>query len=344
MNNSSLSVRKIIIGVSVGGLLTIFVLITIMYLLIKNKLIIYGGLVLFISLLFWEILFLYLFQRKLSGFTADLCRTLDNMINGNNKPEINLEEESLLARISHRLDRLYNIMQENRQKIEQEKTDLQILVSDISHQTKTPIANLKIINDTLMTRSMPEERKNEFLQATSGQLEKLDFMIQALVKASRLEAGLIVLEKRSAPIYETIVSALNGVLAPLEKKDLSLTVNCPEELTLYHDVRWTGEALFNLLDNAVKYTPVNGNIHIAVLDWEMHVKIDIEDTGRGIPEREQAAIFKRFYREESVHEIDGIGLGLYMAREIITKQGGYIKVISEIGKGTTFSVFLPKIQ
>jgi signal transduction histidine kinase len=342
MSKKSLSIHKVIIGISIGGTLTLFVLITIMYLLIKNTFVIYWGLALFISMLFWGVLFLHLFQYKLTEFTADLCKTLDNMIDGTNKPEINLEEESLLARISHRLDRLYNIMQENRQKIEREKTELQILVSDISHQTKTPIANLKIINDTLLTRPMSEERKYEFLQATSGQLEKLDFMIQALVKASRLETGLIVLEKKLAPVYETIVSALNGVLAPLEKKELSLTVSCPEELILYHDVRWTGEALFNLLDNAVKYTPANGSIQIAVHDWEMYVKIDIQDTGKGIPEREQAAIFKRFYREESVHEVDGIGIGLYMAREIITKQGGYIKVISEVGQDTTFSVFLPK--
>lgn len=342
MSKNSLSVRKIIIGVSVGGMLTIFALVTIMYLLIKNTYVIYGGLALFISLLFWEVLFLYLFQRKLSEFTTDLCRTLDNMIDGNNRPQINLEEESLLARISHRLDRLYHIMQENRRKIEQEKTELQILVSDISHQTKTPIANLKIINDTLLTRSMSEEKKHEFLQATNDQLDKLDFMIRALVKASRLETGLIVLEKKTVPIYETIVSALNGVLAALEKRHLNLSVSCPEELKLYHDVRWTGEALFNLLDNAVKYTPVNGNIHIAVQNWEMYVKIDVEDTGKGIPESEQTAIFKRFYRGESVHEIDGIGIGLYLAREIITKQGGYIKVISDVGKGTTFSMFLPK--
>ncbi|MEW9097038.1 MAG: HAMP domain-containing sensor histidine kinase [Clostridiaceae bacterium] len=342
MKKNHLSVHKIIIGISIGSILTIFVLIAVMYMLIKNVIVIYGGLVLFFSLFFWEVLFLCLFQRKLSQFTDDLCRTLDNMINGNDKPEANFEEESLFARISHRLDRLYSIMQANRRKVEEEKTELQILVSDISHQTKTPIANLKIINDTLLTRSMPEEKRYEFLQATNSQLDKLDFMIQALVKASRLETGLIVLEKKAAPIYETIVSALNGILAPLEKRHLNLTVNCPEELTVYHDVRWTGEALFNLLDNAVKYTAINGNIHVTVQEWEMYIKIDVKDTGKGIPESEQAAIFKRFYREETVHEIDGIGIGLYITREVITKQGGYIRVISAVDKGTTFSVFLPK--
>ena len=119
-------------------------------------------------------------------------------------------------------------------------------------------------------------------------------------------------------------------------------MDCPEDLTVAHDSRWTSEALFNLLDNAVKYTPAGGNIHVTVQVWEFYVKIDVADTGRGIPESAQATIFKRFYREASVHTVDGIGIGLYLAREIITMQGGYIKVISEIDKGSTFSVFLPR--
>ena len=171
---------------------------------------------------------------------------------------------------------------------------------------------------------------------------KLDFLIQAMVKTSRLEAGVITLEKKDALIEETLVYAINGILAPMEKKGIELTVDCPEGLTISHDSRWTSEALFNLLDNAVKYTPAGGSIHVSVQNWEMYWKIDVTDTGRGIPEQEQATIFKRFYREEAVHEVDGIGIGLYLAREIITMQGGYILVTSEVGKGSTFSVFLPQ--
>ena len=137
-------------------------------------------------------------------------------------------------------------------------------------------------------------------------------------------------------------NTINGILAPLEKKGIELTVNCPEGLTIFHDSRWTSEALFNLLDNAVKYTPAGGSIHISVQNWEMYLKIDVSDTGRGIPEQEQSTIFKRFYREEAVHEVDGIGIGLYLAREIITMHGGYIMVTSEVGKGSVFSVFLPR--
>ena len=118
-------------------------------------------------------------------------------------------------------------------------------------------------------------------------------------------------------------------------------MDCSEDLCLCHDSRWTAEALFNLLDNAVKYTPAGGKIAVTVEQWDMYVKVNVADTGRGISESNQAAIFRRFYREDEVHDKTGVGIGLYLAREIITMQGGYIKVSSEVGKGSVFSVFLP---
>ena len=122
---------------------------------------------------------------------------------------------------------------------------------------------------------------------------------------------------------------------------ISVTVDCPEGLLLSHDSKWTAEAVFNLLDNAVKYTPVGGAIRISVEQWEMYVKLSVSDTGKGISESNQASIFRRFYREEEVHEQQGVGIGLYLTREIVTRQGGYIKVVSEPGKGSEFSIMLP---
>ncbi len=303
--------------------------------------VLYGGF-LTVALLVWGGVFLYYFQRKLTLFTDSLCRTLDDMMDSTARPEMDYEAETLLARISHRLERLYHVMQKSRDTIAKEKADLQSLLSDISHQTKTPIANLKMINETMLTRPISEEQRKEFLESTGSQLDKLDFLIQAMVKTSRLESGVITLEKKDALVEETLVKAVNGILAPMEKKNIELTVDCPEGLTISHDSRWTSEALFNLLDNAVKYTLAGGSIHVSVQNWEMYLKIDVTDTGRGIPEREQAAIFKRFYREEAVHDVDGIGIGLYLVREIITMQGGYIMVTSDVGRGSTFSVFLPR--
>ena len=174
-----------------------------------------------------------------------------------------------------------------------------------------------------------------------SQLDKLDFLMQTMIKTSRLEAGVIALEPKPQAIYDTLAAALGGILLNAEQKKIAVTVECTETVTAAHDRKWTTEALFNILDNAVKYTPEGGKIHVAVVCWEMYVKIDISDTGIGIPEQHQGTIFKRFYREDRVHDAPGIGIGLYLTREIITRQGGFIRVASEVGTGSTFSVFLP---
>lgn len=338
-NLSTRAFLRLIVG---GASLTSILLLFILYAFTKDIRMILGGFSVMILLFLWGAVFLHYFQKKLSAFTDGLCRALDEMMDSTVRPQINYEAETLLARISHRLERLYHVMQETRHKVEEEKAELQSLVSDISHQTKTPIANLKMLNDTMLTRRITDETRKEFLHATASQLDKLDFLIQGMVKTSRLETGVITLEKKETAIADTLVDAINGVLAPMERKHLHLSVNCPENLTVSHDSRWTSEALFNLLDNAVKYTPEGGDIHVTVQDWEMYLEIAVTDTGRGIPESVQATIFKRFYREEAVHDVDGIGIGLYLAREIITMQGGYITVESEVGKGSTFSIFLPQ--
>ena len=342
MKIEKLSVQKFLRLIVCGAALTSAVLLILLFVITQNLRLVLYGVLLTAALLVWGGIFLHYFQKRLTLFTDNLCRTLDDMMDSTARPQMDYEAETLLARISHRLERLYNIMQKDRDCIAKEKADLQSLLSDLSHQTKTPLANLKMLNETMLTRPLSEEQRTVFLQATGSQLDKLDFLIQAMVKTSRLESGVITLEKKDASIEDTLVTAINGILAPMEKKQITLTVDCPEDLAVSHDSRWTSEALFNLLDNAVKYTPAGGSIRVAVQNWEMYLKIDVTDTGRGIPESEQATIFKRFYREASVHDVDGIGIGLYLAREIITMQGGYIMVTSEVGKGSTFSVFLPQ--
>jgi len=316
-------------------------MITVMYLLTSNTNVIWCSL-LFSALIVISMVWLIVFIRgQLTNFSNNICSLLDSMMSEKFEPPHISEEESLFYKINHRLVRLYEIMQENRSRIDKEHANLQELISDISHQVKTPIANLKMVNSTLLEQPMPEEKRKEFLSASVEQLDKLDFLMQAMIKTSRLETGIISLEKKRQPIYDTLAGALGGILLNAEKKNITVNVDCSENMEISHDRKWTGEALFNILDNAVKYTPDGGSISISVKTWEMYFKIDITDTGKRIPEACQSSIFKRFYREEAVHDIPGIGIGLYLARKIITMQGGYIKVTSKIGHGSTFSVFLP---
>lgn len=287
--------------------------------------------------------FVAFLRRKLVLFSDNLCRTMDDMLNGSVAPPQSYEEENLFYKINHRLTRLYEVLRENQESMAKERANLQELVSDISHQVKTPIANLQMVNATLLEQPVPEEKRQEFLMASSGQLEKLDFLMQAMIKTSRLETGVISLDKKMQPLYDTLAAALGGILLNAERKNIHVSVACPADIVLAHDRKWTSEALFNILDNAVKYTPAGGDIQVSVQSWEFYVKVDITDSGKGIAENRQGRIFKRFYREEEVHDIEGIGIGLYLAREIVTMQGGYIKVVSTVGCGSTFSVFLPHV-
>ena len=292
--------------------------------------------------LFWLFLLTLFFAKRLSQFTSDLCQTMDSMISGGQEPARAEDRETIFVRISYRLSRLYGILQENRRKVDEERRELQTLVSDISHQVKTPVANLKMVTDTLLAKPVTEQERRDFLQGIRSQTDKLEFLVQSMGKASRLETGAITLEKKDVPLLDTLAQAMSGIVYGAEQKGISVEVQCPDDLRVSHDSKWTAEALFNLLDNAVKYTPAGGKISVSVEQWEMYVKLDVTDTGKGIPESRQAAIFRRFYREEEVHDQPGVGIGLYLAREIVTRQGGYIKVDSEVGRGSTFSVFLPR--
>lgn len=341
MKLERLSIKNLCLLIGAGALLSMLVIIAVLYALTSDTLMLWGGAALIVCTIVWIFLLVLFFSKRLSVFTRDLCQTLDNMISGNEEPKQISDRETLFSRISHRLSRLYDIMQENSRKVDEERQELQRLVSDISHQVKTPVSNLKMVTDTLLTKSVTDQERIDFLQGIRSQIDKLDFLFQALVKTSRLETGAIRLEKKDCLLFDTLAQAMSGIVYSAEKKDIIVTVDCPEDLYLSHDSKWTAEALFNLLDNAVKYTLTGGRISVSVEQWEMYIKLNVTDTGKGISEGNQASIFRRFYREEEVHDESGVGIGLYLAREIITRQGGYIKVISEIGKGSTFSVFLP---
>ena len=341
MKNRLLSVKRLFLWICVGLLLSMTVITFILFSLTLEAVVLIAGAALIVCALVWFLVLTQAFGKRLSRFTSDLCKTLDNMMDGDEEPESVDNNETLFARINYRLTRLYQIMRENRHKVEEERQELQALVSDISHQVKTPVSNLKMVTDTLLTKPVTEAEKIDFIKGVRSQTDKLDFLFQALVKTSRLETGVIRLEKKQACIYNTVAQAMSGIVYAAEKKQIGVSVDCPENLTVAHDSKWTAEALFNLLDNAVKYTPAGGKITVTVEEWEMYVEIKVADTGKGISESNQAAIFRRFYREEEVHDQPGVGIGLYLAREIITQQGGYIKVVSELGNGSAFSIMLP---
>lgn len=286
---------------------------------------------------FWKYIRL---KHDVYEYTQNLDTAISRMLKNEGLKSSSCEKDDLWGKIYGRLVRLSRLYTHKNLEISEEKNKLKELVSDISHQTKTPIANIKLYLE-MMADEPDSDRNQEYLKKMNGQVDKLDFLLQSMVKMSRLETGTIKIQKENAPLAGTLAAAISNVVIKAEKKHIKIDVQYDEQLELNHDKKWTAEAIFNILDNAVKYTNDGGNIHIVVRRQELFTKISIEDTGKGIAPERQATVFTRFYREPEVHDNDGIGIGLYLAREIITLQKGYIEVQSKVGRGSIFMIYLP---
>lgn len=227
------------------------------------------------------------------------------------------------------------------QKLEEQLAQVSGLLSDISHQTRTPMTNIRLYVQLLEEQKLSEEAGNLALEL-ERQTKKLQGLIEALVQSSRLESGLLVLHPVHSDLSAIGARAAEQYRSRAEEKRISIILELNPAPAVF-DEKWTEEAVCNLLDNAVKYTPERGCITICSQSYELFSRIDVADTGFGIPEEEQAKIFGRFYRAPEAWSHEGIGIGLYLTRQILSGQGGYVKVSSAPGRGSTFSLFLPKL-
>lgn len=249
-------------------------------------------------------------------------------------------DESLSASVENKLAEYLAVSETQREKAAAEQEKTKMLIADISHQTKTPIANLLLYTELL--REEEGAGNDETIALLESQVRKLDFLIRSLVKLSRLETGILMLHPRKSEVSMLLEEAKEQYAAQAQKKGLYLHVLSEEaeKVTACFDPKWTLEALGNLIDNAIKYTQTGG-VTVRVNPYELFVCIEVADSGVGIAEEEHAKIFGRFYRSMSVSDEQGVGIGLYLAREIVRQESGYLQLTSEVGKGTTFSLYLP---
>lgn len=282
----------------------------------------------------------FFFRQKYVSFAENIERQIDDFINGD-FDKSNINEEQLDSKLSSKLYKLGNIINAKMEKNSQSKKEIQEMVSDIAHQIKTPIANIRMYSDTISNNDLSKEKEQEFLEIITGQVDKLEFFTDSLTKMSRLETNMIVLNKEQAKIIECLEKSKEQAQSLAEKKNINIEINGDISATIKYDKKWTLEVICNILENAIKYTNDNGKIEINIEKLESFLKIDITDNGIGIESENINNIFKRFYREQKVHNIEGVGIGLYLSKTIIEQQNGYIKVKSKVNEGSTFSVFLP---
>lgn len=294
--------------------------------------------VLALLVLVGSILYALWCHRKTRRVMQHLGQMLDAAIGGTFSESV--FDESSFSSIESKMAQYLSASSVSAMNLTQEKDKIKGLIADISHQTKTPLSNVLLYTQLLAEQSLPKESAT-CLAALSTQAEKLQFLIDTLVKTSRLEAGILTLHPRESEIAPMLQEIYAQIAPVAEEKGIVLQLPSCQE-SAYFDAKWTGEAIYNLVDNAVKYTPPGGSISFNVTPYELFCRIDIIDSGIGIAEEEQANVFRRFYRSPHVSDTEGVGIGLYLARQILAEEGGYIKLHSVPGRGSKFSVFLPQ--
>ena len=283
------------------------------------------------SIVFW-------YRHRTRRIMENLNRMLDIAMQGDFTEEH--FDESMLSSVESKLAHYLTASATSAKNVQTEKDKIKTLIADISHQTKTPIANILLYTQLLREQPLPEESQ-PCVYSLESQSRKLQSLIDALVKTSRLESGIIALRPSAGNLASVIQSAISQLAPKAEEKGISILAESKDADAVF-DPKWTEEAIFNLLDNAVKYTPSGGGVRISVTSYELFSAVHISDSGPGIPEEEQSKVFQRFYRGMEHQNEEGVGIGLYLVRQIAEGQGGYVKVTSEKGCGSTFSLYLPR--
>lgn len=267
-----------------------------------------------------------------------LLQRLDKILGGEKLDTV--YDESLDAAVSHRLNRIMEIFQMGKEAAEEERDVVKSLISDISHQIRTPLSNITLYTG-LLKETLTEESARRLSDKIEKNAEKLELLMQELVKSSYAEQGLIEINPRAVSLDALIKKGCQLVELKALKKKIRIRASY-HGYSCFADSRWTEEVFGNLLENAIKYSPEGSEVLVDSVSYESFVCVRIEDRGIGIPEEEQGKIFQRFYRGSNVKEKQGFGIGLYLAREVLNRQGGYIKVKSVPDRGTAAYVFLPR--
>ena len=256
----------------------------------------------------------------------------------------NTLKTGIRSQLQEQMERVGHAVEVYKKQLEDEKENTKSMITDISHQLKTPVSALRLSLELLGDEQITEEEKREFLERGKQEVEKLNHLMGTLVNLSRLEADMIRLEPRKASLKATLIRGVNGIYLKAEEKQIEMEMKEFSDMELLHDPRWTAEAISNVLDNAVKYSPAKSTIRIRVEPMVSYVLIEVEDEGIGIEKSEYPNIFKRFYRGKrpEAEAQEGAGVGLYLVRKIFEEQGGNVCALPAHGKGAVIRMMLPK--
>lgn len=275
----------------------------------------------------------------ISGIIIQLADLMDVLLFIDEHEIFPDSEDTVLSKLQNKVVKLSKILKNKNQQEEQEHENIKRLASDISHQLKTPIANLKMYSGFLANGNLSENTQKEYIDIICMSVERLNFLSENIIKVSRLESGIIQLKMQKQCLNETVLKAVKDIYTKSLQKGIEIKYSETGKIELKHDKNWTAEAVFNLLDNAVKYGKKGNTIYLSIRRFGMFAEIAVKDENNIIPYEERNNIFMRFYRGKNSSRQEGLGIGLYLAREITVKQGGYIN-IKPAENGNVFSIML----
>ncbi|WAA11315.1 HAMP domain-containing histidine kinase [Fervidibacillus albus] len=266
-----------------------------------------------------------------------LAEYLRNIAAGGQSFDIRDNQEGELSILKNEIYKVTLMLSEKSAGLQREKTKLTDAISDISHQLKTPLTSMMMMTDLLAQPNVPEKRQQEFLHHIQTQIDRLEWLVSALLKMAKIDTGTVPFKKEKIRVQTVVNKAIEPVEIQMELKEQLISINGDGNAYMYGDLNWTAEALTNIIKNCIEHTPTGGKLFISFLENALFTEITIADNGIGISKEDLPYIFKRFYKGKNTSE-DSVGIGLALARSIIQNQKGDIEVESEIGKGTTFTI------
>jgi len=277
-----------------------------------------------------------LFIKSVYKRIDEVSRYTKKVQSGDFSLDIRDNSEGDISMLKNQIYKITVMLKEQAEVLERDKINLSNSIADISHQLKTPITSLGVLND-LMYDDLPPETRTAFLDKMRSQVQRMEWLISSLLKLAKFDAGTVVMKREKVIIRGLIDKALDHVCIPIEIKGLHVTIAGDSNAAFTVDFNWTCEALINILKNAVEHTPENGHIRISYQDNPIYTQITIADNGIGIHKEDLPYIFNRFYKGKNASD-DSVGIGLAMAKAIVSRQGGDITAESEPAHGTVFTL------
>nr|WP_243417557.1 HAMP domain-containing sensor histidine kinase [Mediterraneibacter glycyrrhizinilyticus] len=294
---------------------------------------------LFLLLLFlfgtvYFILCFYLWRQHRAINVAE--NTINNFLEGDTLSRIECSQDGDWYSLFHSINEMASILSAHAENQKQTKEFLQDIISDVSHQIKTPLSALKMYHEIIESHKDDATTVSSFTEKSQREIKRMEDVIYTLLKLARLDAGIIQMEKVPENLTVLMQDVLERFETWAEREHKTITLSGKEDVVISCDALWVSEAIGNIVKNALEHTEDGGHIEVKWSQSPLMTQIEISDDGKGIHSEDLYNIFKRFYRSRYSSDVHGIGLGLPLAKSIVEAHGGTISVTSTLGSGTTF--------